>query len=679
MPSEFTNHFTRFLELANSRPGSPSPSQSNSKKNTERNVSLQAENSLASRRKEELHALLVSLNRDTILPRVVQSYAESLQRILKPDLVSTLEGPRDIEVDTLEDAVVSKLTVAIYSDALDTYLAQAAEVEAEAEWWGEVERSRRNTALYFVQTLPLRIVNVVKTVLQKLRANHLPLNLSNLAPSSLRAVLASPVHFTLQPGLLTTAFFPYLKHQQSLTLATLLPPRRHSSPSNASTSASASNSKFRVFLKGLTESASLAFRFASLPLELTRQECKYNRKALERLRDERAQILGELAELRTPLTALVRGGLQPTSISQYTSILDGLLLKISQTAIATAASPSPFEPLTTLSQTLPSITESHNQLLRAQKLLRPGLWTRLWPSVLVLPPLSLYIYTTRTSWIPAVFDMVRDAKETVHGFIEGWLISPLLDVLKTVRAGGKGDVLVRGEGVLADLESLERMAVALARDSLKYTPAQLETLAAQVRVGDLTPVMQIYEEDIRTPVRSALTGTLLRNLFIQMQKAKVDIDQALSGIDRLLKSQELTFAFVGVAPALAVVYTVLGGLDRLWNLSKGSGSWGGRKRKRAVWEGMRRIERLLIIHPGTSSSDSSASTSITPLSTGLLILSLTRLRSYALTYLPARVRSPFLQDLNDLEDTNLDREAKLRIVDRMWRCWGSGGEGIVRF
>lgn len=67
----------------------------------------------------------------------------------------------------------------------------------------------------------------------------------------------------------------------------------------------------------------------------------------------------------------------------------------------------------------------------------------------------------------------------------------------------------------------------------------------------------------------------------------MDIDQALSGIDRLLKSQELTFAFVGVAPALAVVYAVVGGLDRLWNITKGSGSWGGKKKRRAVWEGMR--------------------------------------------------------------------------------------------
>lgn len=48
--------------------------------------------------------------------------------------------------------------------------------------------------------------------------------------------------------------------------------------------------------------------------------------------------------------------------------------------------------------------------------------------------------------------MVRDARETVRGFVEGWLIEPLLGVVRTIRAGGKGEVLVRGEGVAADLE-----------------------------------------------------------------------------------------------------------------------------------------------------------------------------------------------------------------------------------
>lgn len=65
------------------------------------------------------------------------------------------------------------------------------------------------------------------------------------------------------------------------------------------------------------------------------------------------------------------------------------------------------------------------------------------------------------------------------------------------------------------------MTLSLAKDTLHYTTSQLEVLAQQVRIGDLTPVLQAYEEDIRTPLRSALTGTLLRNAFIQVQKAKV--------------------------------------------------------------------------------------------------------------------------------------------------------------
>lgn len=65
------------------------------------------------------------------------------------------------------------------------------------------------------------------------------------------------------------------------------------------------------------------------------------------------------------------------------------------------------------------------------------------------------------------------------------------------------------------------MTLSLARDELHYDSAQLDALAQQIRLGDLTPILRIYEEDIRRPLRSALTGTLLRSVFIQVQKAKV--------------------------------------------------------------------------------------------------------------------------------------------------------------
>lgn len=73
------------------------------------------------------------------------------------------------------------------------------------------------------------------------------------------------------------------------------------------------------------------------------------------------------------------------------------------------------------------------------------------------------------------------------------------------------------------LKSLERMTLALARDELHYNQEQLASLSKQIRLGDLTPVLQIYEEDIKSPLKSAVTGTLLRSVFVQVQKAKVSL------------------------------------------------------------------------------------------------------------------------------------------------------------
>jgi nuclear-control-of-ATPase protein 2 len=68
------------------------------------------------------------------------------------------------------------------------------------------------------------------------------------------------------------------------------------------------------------------------------------------------------------------------------------------------------------------------------------------------------------------------------------------------------------------------MTLALAQDKLYYNQDQLASLSKQIRLGDLTPILQIYEEDIKNPVKSAVSGTLLRSVFIQIQKAKVCIN-----------------------------------------------------------------------------------------------------------------------------------------------------------
>jgi nuclear-control-of-ATPase protein 2 len=140
MPSDLVSHFTQ--SLAASRPVSPSPLpilKSNTKK-------------------PELHSILVSFTQSNPTQAQIADCARSLQDVVSSLTTASDDGQteeQDEEQVTLEDAIVRKLTVAIYSDALDTYLAQAIEVEAEAEWWASIETSRLAVALFFLQSTAL--------------------------------------------------------------------------------------------------------------------------------------------------------------------------------------------------------------------------------------------------------------------------------------------------------------------------------------------------------------------------------------------------------------------------------------------------------------------------------------------------------------------------------------------
>jgi nuclear control of ATPase protein 2 len=71
------------------------------------------------------------------------------------------------------------------------------------------------------------------------------------------------------------------------------------------------------------------------------------------------------------------------------------------------------------------------------------------------------------------------------------------------------------------------MATALSVEKLNYSDAQISELTQKIREGDLTPILQVYEDDIKQPIRSAVTGTLIRSLLIQVQKMKVCLEYVM--------------------------------------------------------------------------------------------------------------------------------------------------------
>ena len=100
-------------------------------------------------KKENLRSLIASINRP-LSHSATRDTLKSLERIEDDDTTLSV-ATADSEEDALKRAIVGKIVVGLYAQTLDTYLSEASEVEAEAEWWADVERSRSNVVYYLLQ------------------------------------------------------------------------------------------------------------------------------------------------------------------------------------------------------------------------------------------------------------------------------------------------------------------------------------------------------------------------------------------------------------------------------------------------------------------------------------------------------------------------------------------------
>lgn len=184
----------------------------------------------------------------------------------------------------------------------------------------------------------------------------------------------------------------------------------------------------------------------------------------------------------------------------------------------------------------------------------------------------------------------------------------------------------------------------------------------------------------------------------------MDLEVAMSGIDSLLKSQQLLFGAVGIAPALGILYISVSWLRT--RLSQGADRRAraqGYDVKIRTWEAMRRINKLLdeaheSAHAGNSSSEEDKS--LDAKTQGMLLLDLAMLRSAAEPLVAGAsiatrrkgvrksLRQQFLQDVRELEGMQSFSPAsgsgactskasyshawrsRRATLDRMWRSWG---------
>ncbi|CUM67685.1 uncharacterized protein PRCAT00005387001 [Priceomyces carsonii] len=292
---------------------------------------------------------------------------------------------------------------------------------------------------------------------------------------------------------------------------------------------------------------------------------------------------------------------------------------------------------------------SINQYLTTDQ---PGFMERYWPLLIILiiygPSTSINVYKNRDE----IINWVKlNLVDTVIGFFENWVINPINGMLKTLRRDDDLSITSK-ESLKSDLDSLERMVTEFIVDQ-SNGPVDKEKLHQMIQDGDLTMFMSQYENEIRTPVKSIVRGSLIRSILIQVQKTKVDGAIALSGIDKLLKSQQLVFGVVSISPSLFILY-------KAWSYLTASKPLfvNGKELNLVCLKSLNTIESLLIDYDTVNYVE------------GRLLIEISNLMILSKRLIPNQLALAWSRDLTSLNDDHSSMEKKMKLISKIWNVYG---------
>ncbi|KAI5845632.1 ATP synthase regulation protein NCA2-domain-containing protein [Morchella snyderi] len=621
--------------------------------------------------------------------------APSSTHTLTSTTTTSEHSAHDLE---LEWILLSKATIQTYGIVLNSLLAQTLPLTQDMFYWDSVVSSPLATALYTLQTAPSRVTafatEILSDALRRLR--------------ELREMERIPV----LPG-------PYtIDHDHSddgygYGRIELPQPEWLEAPSETD-SLSLTARKFYALVRNALHEREWRMGAVS-PLALARHEIGRKRAAVRRLREMKASALGVLIGEGLSFgfeDAAASGGAGGgagggedgdewkgiveravtlmENVVRNVSTVDTTLDEFEETVFALdkPSSPSPSSPTAPTTATgapprptaalarqlvdiltvhLPAQTAASRALITTHG--RPSALTRYWIPLTALLLSSTTLLRLLSSRRAALATWLRDLGATTVDFWNNWVIDPTRSLIGTIRHSADSEVaLMSRDSLAADMHSLERMVVDFAMDNPAMaspgggplTEAALDGVRARVKMGDLTPVLRAYERDLRRPLRGAMGGELVRALLIQVQKTKVDVEVAISGIDRLLKSQELVFGMVGVTPGVLVCVGLVQWVRGCVGGRRGRRSWA---RAGEMVRVLRNVDRILGGSRGLLGGENGGMLSYKE--HGLLLCEVHVLREFARGVLPRGVRAEFVEDVEEMVDVRRGVRGQLRVVERV--------------
>lgn len=532
-------------------------------------VNTAAASALASPRVNELMGIVKALSSGSVSGAHLPS--SRIQTLLRQSgltgelpSVELLESKSQYEAD-VEWLLVGKATVQTYGLLMSTLLDQIIPLSDDIWYWDEILGSYPNSFLYTVQTSPLRMFGWSREIYYESVDRFQRLYRDEFAAQAEEAEEVSPAqrggngHMQKPKGL--RAIYPELsKHWRQF---------------------------YGIVRQSVTERSIADIQRKLLSrVDIGRSEARRKQKQLRKLRETTATGLGVLLD-----EGLNFGITEESPTDEWKGMLErsvALMDMILPSVLHLDLSVSEFEDkVFTGVEEDPELSihieESHpaeRPAVLARRLLgllhkglpthrvaitnlaqqngRPSRLVRYWLPAAALLISSSTILRILINRQDDIINWIRDFGATARDFWFNWVVDPVRKIIGTIRHDSNSEIAIMSRDSLkADRDSLERMVVEFAIDnpdvavgSPTITEHEIGEIRSKVKEGDVTPVLRAYEKDLRRPIVGAIRGDLVRSLLIQVQKTKVDLEVAISGIDALLKSQELVFGFVGLTPGV---------------------------------------------------------------------------------------------------------------------------------
>lgn len=534
--------------------------------------------------------------------------------------------------EKLENLVLQYSLVSLYQIALTNLLQSTVPLTDQVFYWEVTSSSTWRKLLYSLQTGPQRISTLVQKVFKDVQSS--PMALDVQMPHDWESTYRLLSRYK---DLITQSVVAHVQANNIRSIYKFV----------------GWDNKSRVRYLKVIIGAPLASVFDEV-----------NNKKLEarQIQTENAKKLGTLLT-QLPNLSLIQDDPQ--------KIVDSLLFLESTISSTKSSVDEPFLLLSHLIEEIPQVSKRWRSTLSSTR--RPSLLTRYWPTILITllygPSTVISVITNRDLIVQFIKTNLID---TIKGFWNNWILKPVQNIIGTIRHDDNSTISIMSHKSLdSDLESLKRMVIdytventteykSLNQAQLAQVRTQLDTM---VSTGDLTPMMREYEQDIKNPVKNLIRGRLPRALLIQLQKTKVDGALAMSGVDKLLKSQELVFGIVAASPSLLILLYAFRALNSY--ITRGYITKGANETRLQVSQSLNNIERLL-----SKAQDSNDSEELDYIN-GMLLLEIISLRAGGLKIIPKMRRPEWLRDVHDLANFKTSTKLRLNTITRLYHVYGT--------